>query len=213
MAKSRMTEIGGSAPTNGAARSIAARVPYTAAVTIKGVSDIIFHAWNCEDVSGTADGPDNSTKSSKTDNLPVYVYRDDKGELGVPGVNICAAIAMAAKFRKDPRSPRKSAFDLFKAAVVPQTAVASLGVREWDYEHRARVRIKMAAITRVRPAMRAGWEVSFELAVVLPEYIDPSLLHSVISDAGRLVGLCDFRPTYGRFQVTRFETDRVKAAA
>lgn len=41
--------------------------------------------------------------------------------------------------------------------------------------------------------------------VNLPEYISPELLHALLTDAGRLIGVGDFRPTYGRFRVIRFE--------
>lgn len=38
--------------------------------------------------------------------------------------------------------------------------------------------------------------------------VGPELLNEVVVDAGRLIGLADFRPTYGRFQVVKFETSR-----
>jgi hypothetical protein len=41
--------------------------------------------------------------------------------------------------------------------------------------------------------------------VLVPEYIAPDLLHEVISNAGRLVGIADFRPTFGRFAISGFE--------
>ena len=41
--------------------------------------------------------------------------------------------------------------------------------------------------------------------VNLPEYIPPDALQDVLVNAGRLIGLADFRPTYGRFAVQRFE--------
>jgi hypothetical protein len=110
----------------------------------------------------------------------------------------------AAKFRQDPRSPRKSAMDLFKAAVVSVTQLASLGVKDWDYEDRRRVLIQRNAITRSRPAFRAGWKVKIQLQVNLPEYVSPSLLNEVIASAGKLIGIGDFRPTFGRFQVVGF---------
>jgi hypothetical protein len=39
----------------------------------------------------------------------------------------------------------------------------------------------------------------------VPEYITSALLLDVTQIAGRLVGIGDFRPTYGRFQVIRWE--------
>jgi hypothetical protein len=41
--------------------------------------------------------------------------------------------------------------------------------------------------------------------VLLPEYISPSFLNETVQAAGRLVGVGDFRPTFGRFQVTKFK--------
>ena len=61
------------------------------------------------------------------------------------------------------------------------------------------------AITRVRPAFRTGWSATVELMVNLPEYVSPSMLNETIQAAGRLVGVGDFRPSYGRFVVTRFD--------
>jgi hypothetical protein len=53
--------------------------------------------------------------------------------------------------------------------------------------------------------MKVGWRAQFDLQVLTPEYIDQSLLHDVVSTAGRLIGLGDFRPTYGRFNIVGFD--------
>ena len=115
------------------------------------------------------------------------------------------SIIHAAKFRQDPRSPRKSAMDLFKAGIVALTPLASLGSEKWDYEHKCRVTVQRNGITRTRPAFKVGWQAQFELLCNTPEYIAPHVLHEVITNAGRLIGLADFRPTYGRFLVLHFE--------
>jgi hypothetical protein len=67
------------------------------------------------------------------------------------------------------------------------------------------VQVQRAGVTRVRPAIKAGWQATFILMVNLPEYVPSDMLNGLITDAGRLIGLADFRPTYGRFQVVRFE--------
>jgi hypothetical protein len=190
--------------SNGAANGINFTIPYIATVKIKGVADLLFHAWNCESIEEKA-GAAKGSKSKKTDNLESYVYRNDKGELCIPGEYLRGAILGAAKFRQDPRSPRKSAMDLCKAAVVSVTPLASIGVKDWDYEHKCRVTIQRNGITRVRPAIKTGWEASFDFQVNLPEYISPDLLNELIVNAGRLIGIADFRPTYGRFQVIEFK--------
>jgi hypothetical protein len=190
--------------TNGGKVAIEYAIPYVAAVRIVGVADLLFHRWNVEGVATKARAAKGS-KAKKSDDLESYVYRDDTGDLALPGEYLRQAVIHAAKFRQDPRSPRKSAMDLFKAGVVCLTPLASLGARDWDYEDRRRVMIQRNGVTRVRPALRVGWSVSVDLMVNLPEYIPPDALQDVIVNAGRLIGLADFRPTYGRFAVQHFE--------
>ena len=200
----RTEVIGLKDSTNGGKTAIEYAIPYVAEVRITGVADILFHRWNVEGVESKARAAKGS-KAKKSDDLESYVYRDDVGDLALPGEYMRQSVIHAAKFRQDPRSPRKSAMDLYKAGVVCLTPLASLGVRAWDYEDRRRVMIQRNGITRVRPALRAGWSAEVQLMINLPEYIPPDALHDVITNAGRLIGLADFRPTYGRFVVQRFD--------
>lgn len=200
---SRVTEIGGESPTNGAKSIIDFSIPYIAEVQIVGVADILFHRWNSEAVAEKAAARKGSA-AKKTDDLESYVYRNDDGELCLPGEYLRGAIVGAAKYRQDPRSPRKSAMDLYKAGIVSLTPLAPLGAKKWDYEDRRRVVIQRSAITRTRPAMKAGWSAKFDLQVNLPEYIAPADLNEIITMAGKLIGLADFRPTFGRFQIVKF---------
>lgn len=189
--------------TNGAKAVIDTSAPYIANVRIVGVADLLFHRWNCEAVEAKGKAAKGS-KAKKTDDIESYVYRNDAGDIALPGEYLRQAVIHAAKFRQDPRSPRKSAMDLFKAGVVALTPLASFGVSDWDYEHRCRVTVQRAGVTRCRPAMKAGWSIDVDLLVNLPEYIPPDVLQDVIVNAGKLIGLADFRPTYGRFSVASF---------
>ncbi|WP_276200336.1 hypothetical protein [Chelatococcus sp. XZ-Ab1] len=190
--------------TNGGKATVEASRPYVVSVTIEGSADFLFHRWNCEAVDAKAKAAKNSA-AKKTDDIESYVYRNDAGELCVPGEYLRQAIIGAAKFRQDPRSPRKSAMDLYKAGIVSLTHLAPLGSNEWDYLDTRRVMVQRAGVNRTRPAMKAGWRASFDLIVNLPEYIGRNDLRDVIDSAGRLIGIGDFRPTFGRFGVVRFE--------
>lgn len=189
--------------TNGGQMTIDTELPYVATIKIRGTADILFHRWNAEAVDTKAKAAKNSV-AKKTDDIESYVYRDEKGMICIPGEYLRGAIILASKFKQDPRSPRKSAMDLFKAAVVSVSPLSSLGTKDWDYEDRRRVVIQRAGINRVRPAMRAGWECTFRMMVTLPEYVNRDLLHEVTTLAGRIGGLGDFRPTYGRFAIVSF---------
>lgn len=191
-------------PTNGAQDIIESSMPYTVAVTIEGAADFLYHRWNCEAVDQKARSAKGS-KAKRSDDLESYVYRNDAGELCIPGEYLRMAIIGAAKFRQDPRSPRKSAQDLYKASIISLTQLATFGKCEWDYEDKRRVVVQRSGINRVRPAMRAGWRASFDLMVNLPEYVDRNSLRETIEQAGRLIGIGDFRPSFGRFGIVRFE--------
>lgn len=196
--------IGGESPTNGALLGIEMQMPYRVEVSIEGTAPILFHRWNCESVASKSKAKKGSAEK-KSDDVESYVYRTEAGELAIPGEYLRGAIVGASKFQQDPRSPRKSASDLFKAAVISLTPLASLGTKEWDYTDKRRVCIQRNAITRSRPAMKEGWRATFILMVNLPEYVDAQLLNSTIAAAGKLIGLGDFRPSFGRFNVIRFE--------
>lgn len=193
-----------SEPGNDGEFHIEASRPYRAEILIHGTSDLLFHKWSVEDVAEKAAAAKGSA-TKKTDNVESYVYRCPDGTLGVPGEYVRQAIISAARYRQDPRSPRKSAVDLYKAGIVALTQLATLGSATWDYLDRRRVQVQRSGLTRMRPAMLAGWEATVILQVLVPEYIGPDDLRSSLEDAGKLVGIGDFRPSYGRFAVNRFE--------
>ena len=178
--------------------------PYIAEATICGTAAFLFHRWSVDGVEAKAKAAKGS-KAKKEDDIESYVYRLDNGRLAIPSEYLRMSVINAAKFKQDPRSPRKSAMDLFKAGVVCLDELCDLGCKDWDYIDRRRVQIQRNAITRNRPALKAGWKISVRLQVLLPEYIQPELLNETIQSAGRLIGLGDFRPTFGRYQVVSFD--------
>lgn len=190
---------------------VLAQAPYMVDVTIRGTSDILFHAWSNEAVKEKADAAKGSL-AKKTDNVESYVYRDSDGLICLAGMYLKGAIKEAAKFRQDPRSPRASAIKLFNGGVIPLTNLAPMlskqcpkGTKNWDYLGRHRVVVQRNAVTRERPAFYEGWEATIRLLVTIPQYITPKLLLDVIRDAGTFVGVGDYRPTYGRFAIVKFE--------
>ena len=194
----------GSPPGNKANKTINLSEPYTVAITLEGVSDLLFHRYDPEVVAETAAAAKNS-KQKKTDNIESYVWRNDEGELCLPSEYVRRAIVQAAKFRQDPRSPRKSAMDLVNASVIAATPLATLGKKDWDYLDRRRVLVQRQGITRTRPAIATGWRAEFTFMVLSPEYVDIGFFRDLLTMAGKLVGVGDFRPTYGRFDPVMVE--------
>jgi hypothetical protein len=199
-----------SEPTNGGKTAIDTSLPYIATVTVEGTADLLLHAWNVESIDAKSKAKKGS-EAKKTDDIESYVRRNDDGLICLPSEYLRMAVVNAAKYRQDPRSPRKSAMDLYKAAIIGLEPLCVLRnaagktTDEWDYEHRCRVQVQRAGITRCRPAFKSGWTVQVPLLVNLPEYVGKQDLNEVIGAAGRLIGVGDFRPTYGRFIVTDYK--------
>lgn len=202
--KNRITEISGESPSNGEESFIEQQKPYRVAIELEGVCPLLFHRWNNESVAAKARAKKGSVEK-KTDDIESFMWKDEKGFVSLPGEYVRQAVIHASKYEQDPRSPRKSLMDLMKAALVSLTELASLSVKEPDFLDMRRVVIQRNAVTRTRPAMRAGWKAQFILMVNLPEYLPPQRLNHILQQAGRIVGLADFRPSFGRFQVNRFE--------
>jgi hypothetical protein len=200
--------------TNGGRSQLEMTEPYVAHIDVQGVCPIIFHRWNVESVEAKSASAKGS-KAKKTDDVESFISRNEKGIICVPGEYLRQAVLHAAKFRQDPRSPRKSMMDLCKAGVfaldelVPITSASGKEAKDWDYLDRRRMTVQRNSITRSRPAFHAGWRAQFHLQVVLPEYIGPMLLNDLIALAGKVVGLADSRPSYGRYQMTGFKTSEV----
>jgi hypothetical protein len=190
--------------------TIAISEPYIVSATVRGTAPFLFHRWSVEAVAEKAAAAKGS-RAKKSDDLESYVYRDAKGRLAIPGEYFRMAVIHAAKFRQDPRSPRKSAFDLFRAGIAVLDEMCSLPRKEWDYIDQRRVQVQRNGVTRQRPALSPGWEVTVTLSVLLPEYIPRDVLHEVLVNAGRLIGVGDFRPTYGRFAITSFAVERASS--
>lgn len=61
------------------------------------------------------------------------------------------------------------------------------------------VKVGQAKVMRYRPIF-LDWAVTLEV-VVNPDVLDVAEAKKAISDAGKLIGVCEYRPRFGRFEV------------
>jgi hypothetical protein len=178
--------------------------PFTVEAQVVGISPILFHAYDVEEVERKGNLP-KGAKEKKVDNVESFVYRCKDKTLGIPGVNMKAALANAAKRFKDPSSPRKSAKDLIRAGVTVGPFVASLGVKEWDALDKRGVVVQQSRVTRSRPMLYEGWKCSFEIRVMDSEHITEEFLREIVDRAGMYSGLGDYRPDFGQFRIDSWQ--------
>jgi hypothetical protein len=200
--------------SNGGEATIQLDAPYRVSVTVTGSCEILFHRWQSDSVDAKAAAAKGS-KAKKTDDVESYVWRNDANQICLPGEYLRGSLIDprngAAKYRQDPRSPRKSALDLYRASIISLTPLAPITkadgsiATEWDSLDRRRVTVQRQGVTRERPCFATGWSATVLFMCQSPNYIPPTALHQALNDAGRLVGVGDFRPSFGRFTVTNFE--------
>lgn len=64
--------------------------------------------------------------------------------------------------------------------------------------------VQRAAVARSRLMLAPGWELTFTIEVV-DDQLPGAVLREILVEAGRAVGIGDYRPRYGRFAVTHFD--------
>lgn len=182
-------------------------LPYVANIGIEGTAPFLFHRWSVDGIEAKSKAAKGS-KAKKEDDIETYVYRNAAKELCIPAEYLRMAMIHAAKYKQDPRSPRKSAMDIVKAGIASLDDLCSTGKKQWDFIDRRRVMIQRNGITRSRPGLLVGWRINATFQVLLPEYLAPAFVNELAQSAGRLIGVGDFRPTFGRFQVINFGGER-----
>ncbi len=73
-----------------------------------------------------------------------------------------------------------------------------------DHRFTKGVKVGTATVQRTRPRFPKGWSVEFMLEVQ-EGGPDANQVQDALNDAGLIVGLCEWTPRYGRFEVTDFK--------
>lgn len=131
------------------------------------------------------------------------LYMDKDGPI-LPSMVIDALIVNSAKKSRDGMTAKSGVFCLEHARLEydgPRTAEELWADESFHFS--ALVRVGTARVARMRPNFRdwlANVTVNFETSLVNPKQI-----YEWLVTGGTQVGLCDWRPQYGRFTVSKVE--------
>lgn len=176
---------------------------------IMGIAPLLFHRFT-EAAQGQMEKGITGKKKTKDQHLNEaqdLVYRNDSGEIGVPALNVKKSLLEGCR-SATLKMGRKSAEPYMRASVFVDRDFCSLGKTKEDGIHECAGHIppgkggKMAIIRR--PFVKEGWRLTFGL-MVFDERVDFTLVETALREAGKMIGLCDHRPEYGRYEVIRFE--------
>lgn len=133
-------------------------------------------------------------------------WETPSGLLGLPTAAVWRSIYDSAKAFKLGEQIKRALLFADPEYVDPllidgETQDCDIWVKDYDHIDYRPAKVQGRKVMRARPLIPAGWESThtFEL---LDDVIDGRDLTPVIERAGRLTGVGDWRPTYGRFEVT-----------
>jgi hypothetical protein len=182
----------------------------TIEVTIVGTTPMLQHRFDEKAEIQEATRSVVENHGTPREQAEKAVYRDGNNGFYFPGTWIVGSIKAAGENHKL-KGSRKSAKYLVPAAVNIQEIIVPVKngdgkslAKDFEVDSRpVTIPATKGRIMRHRPRFDA-WAANFTLLVnenVLPE----DFVHKLLTEAGEQRGLGDFRPTFGRFRVTRWK--------
>lgn len=132
------------------------------------------------------------------------LYVNKEGHPVMPGINIEAMICEAAKITKQGKTVKQAVFVPDDPEIIydgPKTREAL-----WEdlrFRHESIVRVSQSRVVRTRPQF-PQWRLEFGVNVMI-DILDPKDVVEIIETAGRRIGMGDWRPRFGRFEVASAE--------
>lgn len=181
------------------------------AATIKGISPLILHNGALADPENPFTQELKKVASGKAKDLAKAarieflggLYLDDAGEPCLPVDVILAGLVSGAKAHKLGKQAAAGVYDIPNQPTFP---LEYIGPRDPEqlfelphFRDRRGVRVQQSRVIRTRPIFR-NWTVSFSLEFD-PTLISREEISTSLARCGKAVGLCDYRPRFGRFMV------------
>jgi hypothetical protein len=130
------------------------------------------------------------------------LYFDPDAGPYIPGENVERALLDAARLNRLGKSIERGVFITSNVNPIEYTGSRDpkVMVDDENFRHMASVKIGMKRVMRCRPIFR-NWSITAQ-GYLDEGQLDLSELRQIADNAGRLVGLGDWRPRFGRFAAT-----------
>lgn len=185
-------------------------------VTIQGTSPLLMNRFTEEaelSVSSTTKKATKASKGTPREQAEKKAYVDEKGVLFLPGMNIYACIIQGGQFIKIGKAKAtNSKSSLIPAAMILEEERCTLGTKKFEVDSRSVVIPATGGRIMAHRPRLDEWECSFTIDLFDPDILAPSDVRQIIDDAGKKIGLGDFRPSrkgpFGRFVVTAWKEEK-----
>lgn len=169
-----------------------------------GVVPILFNRFTeeAQDALTKRKGGIKKTREQLIEEAPNKLYPSDNGLVCLPRVNLEASLVNGSKMAGQ-KHGRKALWRYLEAMVfgtdesfyfTDKTKPDGIDIRKGTNPNTRN------AVMIYRPYLDGGWELPFQL-LVTNDIIPAEQVKDALEFAGLCVGLCDYRPKFGRFVV------------
>jgi hypothetical protein len=183
-------------------------------IKIVGVSPLLCNRFTDEAAEAATNGSRGSSaaadRGTPTEQADVKLYRSSAGELVIPQPNILRSLIDGGMFHKIGKKQvtTKAESMLYGALDIEQLEVPIEHTQPWSVDSRAVVNPSTKGRRLCYRPKFFDWSLTFELSVDT-SMIGAKLVRLIIDDAGKRIGLGDFRPQrkgpFGRYRVDLWE--------
>ena len=175
-------------------------------IEITGISPLLQNRFPTEDFG------QNQSRATKKVYVPEEeakkkLYKNPKGEIYHPAEHIYQSILRAATDFKF--SGKKSYKNVMTSGIIVTPDEIPLISDKYEIDTRPVV-IQRARVLCWRPKFNK-WKLKFNITILDDENISVPVLKEILEKAGTTKGIGDYRPRFGRFQVTSYQETIVKA--
>lgn len=183
----------------------------TISVKIRGVTPLLMNRFSEEaevKVSSGTSAVAVGKKGTPREQAAKKCYSDAEGNLYIPGPNIFSCLIQAGKFHKTGKTKvTTTKSSLIPAGMAVREIVCPLNTQDFEVDSRSVVIPATGGRVMAHRPRLDSWELSFTLDVD-DEMFAPNFVRLLVDDAGRKVGLGDFRPDrkgpFGKFSVVEW---------
>lgn len=147
------------------------------------------------------------TKEEAEKEADKLAYKKSNGELYIPCEAVKGCLIGASSYKK---IGKYGARGIIAAGVQISPEKIGLGKKKYDLDIRTVV-IQRNRVVKIRPRIN-DWKVRFEIEYDETLIGNPEMIREILEEAGKRVGLLDFRPqktgNFGKFKITKWEESK-----
>ena len=163
--------------------------------TIRGTSPMLMHRYPMDAEQG-GEAKRKGEQYDPVEDAQKGLYQNDQGCF-IPSTWIEACLREAGKAFKKGKAT-------YKAIIQSSTFISPdeipMGLKTYDSIDRRPAVVQRNRIVRSRPMFKPGWQITFDVEYDEQE-IKEEVLLQILTEAGRVKGIGDYRPKFGRFEV------------